>query len=281
VDVIAPTLAALADLLDGKRFVALTGAGCSTESGIPDYRGPNAPRRARGPIRYRVFGRDHAARRRYWARSVVGWPRVAGAVPNPGHVALARLETDGTLVGVITQNVDGLHRAAGSRRLVELHGRLDAVRCLACDRTEARATLQERLLAANPDPVLRSAPALADGDAELTAGVEGGFRVEDCPACGGLWKPDVVFFGENVPRDRLAEAWRLFEEADGLLVVGSSLAVFSGFRFALRAARDGVPLAIVNLGPTRADELAAVKVEGWAGEVLPALAAELGPVSPR
>lgn len=277
---IAPTLAALADLLEGRRVVALTGAGCSTESGIPAYRGLNAPRRSRLPIRYQEFVRDEAARRRYWARSVVGWPRVAASVPNPGHRALARLEAAGRLVGVITQNVDGLHRAAGSRRLVELHGRLDTVRCLACDRTDSRAALQERLLAANPDPVLRSAPILADGDADLTAGVEDGFRMEDCPDCGGLWKPDVVFFGENVPGGRLAKAWRLFEDAEALLVVGSSLAVFSGYRFALRAAGEGVPIAIVNLGPTRADGLADVTVAGRAGEVLPALAAELGPLSP-
>lgn len=277
---IAPTFAALADLLAGRRVVVLTGAGCSTESGIPDYRGPDAPRRVRGPIRYGEFLRDDGARRRYWARSVVGWPRVAAAVPNPAHRALARLEAAGAVVGVITQNVDGLHRAAGSCRLVELHGRLDTVRCLACHRIESRAALQERLLGANPDPVLRSAPVLADGDADLTAGVERGFRVEDCPDCGGLWKPDVVFFGENVPGERLAEAWRMFEEAEALLVVGSSLAVFSGYRFALRAARDGVPIAIVNLGPTRADELAAVRVEGRAGAVLPALVAELRPLSP-
>ncbi len=277
---IAPTLAALADLLAGRRVVVLTGAGCSTESGIPDYRGPDAPRRARGPIRYGEFLRDDAARRRYWARSVVGWPRVAGAVPNRAHRALARLEEEGAVVGVITQNVDGLHRAAGSRRLVELHGRLDTVRCLACDRIESRAALQERLLGANPAPVLRSAPVLADGDADLTEGVEDGFRVEECPDCGGLWKPDVVFFGENVPGERLAEAWRMFGEAEALLVVGSSLAVFSGYRFPLRAAKEGVPIGIVNLGPTRADELATVRVEGRAGEVLPALAAELRPLSP-
>ncbi len=272
------SFAALADLLAGRRIVALTGAGCSTESGIPDYRGPGAPLRSRGPVRLQEFVRDEAARRRYWARSVVGWPRVFHARANPGHLALAALERAGHLVGVITQNVDGLHRGAGTRRLVELHGRLDTVRCLDCGRTDARAALQERLLAANPEPVLRSAPALADGDAELTAGIEEGFRVESCSDCGGTWKPDVVFFGENVPRARLDEAWRVFEEAEALLVVGSSLAVFSGYRFALRARADGIPIGIVNLGPTRADELASARVHGRAGEVLPALAGELCPL---
>jgi NAD-dependent SIR2 family protein deacetylase len=267
----------LLDLLDGRRFVALTGAGVSTESGIPDYRGPDAPRRTRGPIRYQEFVGDPAARRRYWARSLVGWPRVAAARPNPAHLALARLEATGLLAGVITQNVDRLHASAGSRRLVELHGRLDRVRCLDCGSGGSRAALQERLLALNPHPVLRSAPALADGDANLTEDAERDFLVPDCPACGGMLKPDVVFFGENVPRHTLGRAWALFEEGEALLVVGSSLTVYSGFRFVRRARREGVPVAVVNLGPTRGDALAAVRVDGRAGDVLPVLADTLAP----
>ena len=276
----APELEPLLDLLRGRRAVVLAGAGCSTESGIPDYRGPEGSLRARKPIQYQEFVRSEAARARYWARSAVGWPRISAARPNAGHHALARTEAAGAVRGVITQNVDGLHQAAGSRRVVELHGSLAVVRCLACGAAEARGALQRRLLALNAEWAARLFRPLAgggagqapDGDAELPPQALEGFRVPACRDCGGVVKPDVVFFGENVPAARVDEAWRLFGEAGVLLVAGSSLTVYSGRRFVYRARDEGVPIAVVNVGPTRADEAAALKVEGRLGVVLPALA---------
>lgn len=268
-------LRGLVDLLRGRRVVALAGAGMSTESGIPDYRGPETARRARNPMQARQFFADPGARARYWARSVIGWPRIAQAAPNPAHRALAALEQAGVLGGVITQNVDGLHQAAGSRRVVELHGALARVRCLGCGAGELRASLQERLLAHNPGWDAHAAPLAPDGDADLEAALSA-FRVPGCLACDGVLKPDVVFFGENVPQPVVDAAWAIFDEADALLVVGSSLTVFSGFRFVRRAAERGVPVAIVNLGPTRGDELAALRIDARLGDVLPRLAAAFG-----
>jgi len=277
-----PDLAALGplvDLLRGRRAVVLAGAGCSTESGIPDYRGPEGSMRTRKPMQYQEFVRSEAARVRYWARSAVGWRRIADARPNAAHFALARLEEGGVVRGIITQNVDGLHHAAGSRRVVELHGSLAAVRCLECARAEPRAGFQARLLELNAgweerlargtEGGVESAP---DGDAELPGWAVESFRVPACAACGGVVKPDVVFFGENVPARTVEEAWSLFAEAGVLLVAGSSLTVYSGRRFVYRAQQEGVPVAVVNLGPTRADEVAAAKVEGTLGLVLPRLA---------
>ncbi|HLU24531.1 MAG TPA: NAD-dependent protein deacetylase [Longimicrobiales bacterium] len=268
---------ALAELLRGRRVVVLAGAGCSTESGIPDYRGPGSAGRVRKPMMYREFVESDAARARYWARSAVGWRTIAEAKPNSGHRALARLEEHGVVRGIITQNVDGLHHAAGSRRVVELHGSLAWVRCLSCGRRVLRAEHQERIRALNAEWFARLAERAAvssapDGDAELSAAEFEDFRVPGCESCGGILKPDVVFFGENVPRERVDEAWRLFEEGDVLLVVGSSLAVYSGRRFVHRACETGMPIAIVNLGPTRGDDMAAIKVEGRLGLVLPELA---------
>ena len=264
-------------MLRGRRVVVLTGAGCSTESGIPDYRGPETRRRARNPIQYRAFVTDPAARTRYWARSAVGWQRVAQARPNAGHYALARMEAAGLVHGLITQNVDGLHYAAGSRRVVELHGALAHVRCLGCGAAELRAGLQRRLLALNPGWTARPPAEIApDGDAELDPPWEQTFRVPACLRCGGVLKPDVVFFGENVPRPVVDDAWTLLGEGDALLVAGSSLAVYSGYRFVRGAAKEGKPVAIVNLGPTRGDADAALRVDGRTGDVLPALAEALG-----
>jgi NAD-dependent SIR2 family protein deacetylase len=230
-------------------------------------------------MQYQEFMRSEAARRRYWARSTVGWPRFAAARPNAGHLALARLESSGAIQGVITQNVDGLHQAAGNRRVVELHGSLAVVRCLECGARSARSKYQERLLALNTgwlDSLNGGAAELApDGDAELPVWAEESFRVAPCATCGGTLKPDVVFFGENVPARRVEEAWRLFEEAEALCVVGSSLAVYSGRRFVYRAQKEAMPIGIINLGPTRADELAAAKVEGRLGVILPNLAEAL------
>jgi len=276
------SLDALAGLLADRPFVALVGAGCSTESGIPDYRGPGSRRTPVSPIMYREFVRDPLARARYWARSAVGWRRVAEARPNPAHHALARFEAEGRMPGVITQNVDGLHGRAGSQRVVELHGALAEVRCLDCGARELRSDMQDRLLEANPvwaEHVRRleqgALPATPDGDAALPEALSRGFRVPTCRSCGGVLKPDVVFFGENVPAELVEAAWALYEEADAVLVVGSSLTVYSGRRFVDRARRDGRPVGIVNLGPTRSDEHAAVRVDGKAGDVLPRLAARL------
>ena len=269
----------LLELLARGRAVALVGAGCSTESGIPDYRGPEGTLRRRRPMQYREFVGSPEGRARYWSRSAVGWPRFSAARPNAAHEALASLECGGTLKGVITQNVDGLHHAAGSREVVELHGSLARVRCLDCGASVCRHALQERLLSLNGTWLERLAgdgAAIApDGDAELPAHELSSFRVPACEACEGVLKPDVVFFGENVPKPQVEAAWRLLERAELLLVLGSSLTVFSGRRFVYGARKANIPVAIVNLGPTRADELADVKVEGRLGEVLPSLAREL------
>ncbi|HET6147078.1 MAG TPA: NAD-dependent protein deacetylase [Polyangia bacterium] len=264
-------LDALASLLRGRRLVALTGAGCSTESGIPDYRGAGrSPTRT--PIQHDAFLRRAEVRRRYWARATVGWARFHGAQPNAAHDALAALEQDGALAGVITQNVDRLHAAAGSRWVVELHGALEDVRCLACGGLESRAGVHRRLLAANPGWLARAAGEVRpDGDAELPEALVEELQVVGCVACVGALKPDVVFFGGNVPEATLNAAWALFDQAEALLVVGSSLAVWSGYRFVRRARERGVPVAIVNLGPTRADGDAAVRIAARAGALLPAL----------
>ncbi len=276
-----PTRGALLGLLRERSVVVLAGAGCSTESGIPDYRGPDGRLHSRKPMQYGEFVRSAEARTRYWARSAVGWGRVSRARPNAAHLALARLEAAGWARGIITQNVDGLHHAAGSRRVVELHGSLSRVRCLDCGTAVERSEHQRRLRELNPGWLraleegagrVRTAP---DGDAELDAAAVDGFVVPGCRECGGVLKPDVVFFGENVPRETVDEAWGLFDEGEVLLVAGSSLTVFSGRRFVYRAVERNVPVVVLNLGPTRADEVAAVKVEGRLGQVLPALADEL------
>ena len=266
----------LVKLLRRHTAVVLSGAGCSTESGIPDYRGPEGSLRGgREPIRFQEFMRSPAARARYWARSMVGWPRFSRSRPNAAHAALADLERVGIVRGVITQNVDELHQAAGSRSVVDLHGRLSQVVCTSCGGVQRRDAVQERLRAMNPDFAATADHFVADGDAELPEGSEEGFRVAPCEDCGGILKPHVVFFGENVPRARLGRAWSLFEEGDLLLVVGSSLTVFSGRRFVLRAREEGKPVAIVNVGPTRGDENAACKVEERLGTALPRVAEAL------
>ncbi|MFP2929295.1 NAD-dependent protein deacetylase [Pyxidicoccus sp. 3LG] len=266
---------ALTSLLRGRRITVLTGAGCSTESGIPDYRGPGTRARARNPIQHREFLTRPEIRARYWARSLLGWPRFSSARPNAAHHALAEMERSGLVTGLITQNVDRLHHAAGSSRVIELHGALSRVRCLDCGAQEARAELQERLLALNPDfshHVLELRP---DGDAELSSELLHSFRVPACLTCGGTLKPDVVFFGDNVPLPTVEEAFSLVEEGDALLVVGSSLAIFSGYRFLVRASERRMPIAILNIGECRGVELADVRVEARAGDVLPRLAEAL------
>jgi len=270
-------LDAMVRLLAHRRFVALTGAGCSTESGIPDYRGGGRTG-PRHPIQHDAYLRRPDVRRRYWARATVGWSRFSAALPNAAHHALAALERAGRLAGVITQNVDRLHQAAGSARVVELHGALAEVSCLGCACVEARANVHARLLAENPGWLPRVAAELRlapDGDAELPAEVVDEFRVVTCLACGGVLKPDVVFFGGTVADSTLAAAWSLFDASEALLVVGSSLAVYSGFRFARRAAERAIPIGVINVGPTRADPHVAVRVSARAGDVLPELARRL------
>ncbi|HEX8821814.1 MAG TPA: NAD-dependent protein deacetylase [Archangium sp.] len=262
---------ALVSLLRGRRVVVLTGAGCSTESGIPDYRGPGTRARARNPIQHREFLTRPEVRARYWARSLLGWPRFSAARPNAAHEALATLEREGHVLGLITQNVDRLHHAAGSQRVIELHGALARVRCLDCEAVESRAELQERLLALNPGFTEHSAELRPDGDSELSLEAVRAFQVAPCTRCGGTLKPDVVFFGDNVPPPTVEAAFSLLEQGDALLVVGSSLAIYSGFRFLQRAADRHLPVGLVNIGECRGAELVDVRVEARAGEVLPRL----------
>ncbi|QRO00269.1 NAD-dependent protein deacetylase [Archangium violaceum] len=266
---------ALASLLRGRRLVVLTGAGCSTESGIPDYRGPGTRARARNPIQHREFLTRPEVRARYWARSLLGWPRFSSARPNAAHASLAAMERQGHVSGLITQNVDRLHHAAGSQHVIELHGALARVRCLDCDAIEPRVELQERLLALNPGFSERAAELLPDGDAELPLEAVRAFQVAGCTRCGGTLKPDVVFFGDNVPPPTVEAAFAMLERSDALLVVGSSLAIYSGFRFLQRAVDRHMPIGLVNIGECRGAELVDVRVEARAGEVLPRLAAAL------
>jgi NAD-dependent SIR2 family protein deacetylase len=251
-----------------ERLFVLTGAGCSTRSGIPAYRDAEGRWKQPAPMTYQNFMGGHAARQRYWARSLIGWPLMAKARPNDAHLALVRLEQAGRCEVLVTQNVDGLHRAAGSRNMIDLHGRLDRVRCMGCGGESSRASLQARLAAANPEWAGLQAVAVADGDARLEDVDFSSFSVPSCPVCGGVLKPDVVFFGENVPKARVETVYRHVEQADAVLVVGSSLTVFSGFRFVEAALRAGKPVAAVTQGRTRADGHYALKIERSCDEAL-------------
>jgi NAD-dependent SIR2 family protein deacetylase len=263
---------ALADFIAAHpRLFVLTGAGCSTGSGIPDYRDLDGGWKRRPPVTLQAFTGDAKTRSRYWARSLVGWRRFGRARPNGTHAALARLEARGRVELLLTQNVDGLHQAAGSGNVIDLHGRLDTVRCLACEARTPRDAFQRALEALNPNWLALDALDAPDGDADLEGLDFASFRVPDCAACDGLLKPDVVFFGENVPRDRVERAEVHLASADAMLVVGSSLMVFSGYRFARSAARAGKPIAAVNLGRTRADEMLSLKVEADCAAVLNAV----------
>ena len=265
----------LFEFLAGKRMAVLTGAGCSTPSGIPDYGGLHSQTR-KTRITYSEFVGDESNRKRYWGRATVGWRRIGAARPNAAHDAIAHLESAGLTAGVITQNVDGLHSQAGNQAVVELHGNLSRVVCLHCGGRSSREAMNQRLIDANPWLREARAPQGPDGDAELFNDRVIELDVPACRLCGGMLKPDVVFFGESVPSERVEAAWDLYSRADVLLVAGSSLAVFSGFRFALRAARDGLPLVILNRGPTRADDRATMIVDCSLEEVLPRLARCLG-----
>jgi NAD-dependent SIR2 family protein deacetylase len=266
----------LTRLLAGGDVVVLSGAGLSTDSGIPDYRGATGSLRRHTPMTYQTFTRDPRGRHRYWARSFVGWRQIRAARPNDGHRAVAELQDAGLVGGVITQNVDGLHQAGGARDVVELHGGLDRTVCLTCGDVASRAELDERLRVVNPTFGPRVEEVNPDGDAELPDEVLDEFVMVDCLACGaGPLKPDVVFFGETVPRDRVEHCFGLVERARSLVVLGSSLTVMSGYRFVLRAAKLGIPVAIVTAGPTRGDAKACVRVDAPLGVVLPELARRL------
>jgi NAD-dependent SIR2 family protein deacetylase len=273
---VAATVActSVANLLRDRSWVALTGAGISTDSGIPDYRGPASIRAT--PMQYSEFVGSVDAQQRYWARSYLGWRRIGHAKPNAGHRALADLETAG-LAGVITQNVDGLHAAAGSRRLITLHGDIATVICLQCGDRSARTELQHRLADANPQldepPLLEHAELRPDGDAVARDWQQ--FRMVGCLQCGGRLKPDVVFFGESVPKARVEAAYALVARADVLVVLGSSLTVMSGLRFVRHQAKLQQPVVIINRGPTRGDELATVKIDHGCSETLTEIRATL------
>lgn len=269
----APELVAL---LAGRRVAVLTGAGISTDSGIPDYRGKDSP--PANPMTIQQFTSSQAYRQRYWARNHLGWRHMAQTLPNAGHYALAELEVLGIVTGVITQNVDLLHTKAGSRNVVNLHGTYARVVCLSCDYATTRADLAEKLEAANPGFIERAGrlggiAVAPDADAMVTDTAS--FRFFDCPSCSGLLKPDIVYFGESVAKDVVEQAYSLVDDADALLVAGSSLTVFSGYRFVRRAAARGIPIAIVNRGKTRGDDLADVKIDNGCSPILSLLASEL------
>ncbi|GAB5077079.1 NAD-dependent protein deacetylase [Arthrobacter sp. AD-310] len=276
------TLGRIRELLAGTRFALLTGAGLSTDSGIPDYRGPGSP--PRQPMTYQEFVREAANRQRYWARNHIGWSHLRHADPNEGHYAAAELERRGYLTGLITQNVDRLHEDAGSRNVVDLHGRYDQVVCLDCGRTYSRRLLAGMLEELNPDFLDRARRSgLVEMAPDADATVEdqeliSSFVVAVCPACGGTLKPDFVYFGENVPRDRVEKSYAMVDEAAALVVAGSSLTVMSGLRFVRHAAKEGKPVVIINRGDTRGDDKAAIKLEAGVTESLSWLAAELPPL---
>ncbi|MEU8084038.1 NAD-dependent protein deacetylase [Micromonospora sp. NPDC049101] len=272
---------ALRALVAGGGVVVLSGAGLSTESGIPDYRGPSGVARRHTPMTFQAFTRDPLARRRYWARSHLGWRLIAGAAPNAGHRAVAGLQHAGLVDEVITQNVDGLHGVAGSTSVIELHGRLDEVICLDCGNLTSREEVDRRLREANPDFVAQVAAVNPDGDVDLPDEQVAAFRPVDCGICGtGMLKPDVVFFGETVPPQRVARCFAAVEQARSLLVLGSSLTVMSGRRFVIRAAKRGIPVAIVNQGPTRGDGHATICVDAPLGALLSELAGRVGGAAP-
>jgi NAD-dependent SIR2 family protein deacetylase len=269
-------------MLAGRSVAVLTGAGISTDSGIPDYRGPDSP--PSNPMTIRQFTSDPVFRQRYWARNHVGWRHMDDTLPNAGHRAVAALEHDGVVSAVITQNVDLLHTKAGSRNVINLHGNYAQVVCLSCGESMSRAVLAEQLDALNPgftERVEAIGGLAVAPDADAVVADTASFRYVDCASCGGMLKPNIVYFGESVTKDIVQQAFSLVEAAGALLVAGSSLTVFSGYRFVRHAAALGIPIAIVNRGTTRGDDLAAVKVDGGCSELLPLLAEELAAASVR
>lgn len=259
----------LRDFVDAHpRLFVLTGAGISTDSGIPDYRDDRGAWKRSPPMTLQMFMSGPPARARYWARGMIGWRHFAAVAPNVAHCALAAMERAGRIELLLTQNVDGLHERAGSINVVDLHGRLDRVRCMQCGDITTRESMQKRLMDANPAWLELQATIAPDGDADLDGVDFSGFHIPPCTICGGILKPDVVFFGENVPRARVDTAWAHLARADAMLVVGSSLMVYSGYRFVLEASRRGLPIASVNFGVTRADALISLKIERSCADAL-------------
>lgn len=263
------------------RLLVLTGAGCSTAAGIPDYRDVDGAWKRSEPMRYQLFVADELARKRYWARSMIGWRSMAQARPTAAHRALAQLEAAGRIALLVTQNVDGLHDAAGSANVVDLHGRIDTVCCLGCGERTPRRALQDELVRRNPHWAALDAHSAPDGDADLQAQDFARFDLPACARCAGVLKPDVVFFGETVPRERVAAVRSALAEADAMLVAGSSLMVYSGYRFVEDAVAAGKPVAVVNRGRTRADAVVTLKVEHEVGAALELVAAQSRPLAGR
>jgi NAD-dependent SIR2 family protein deacetylase len=262
-------ISSLSDFIErNRRLFVLTGAGCSTDSGVPDYRDANGNWKRPPPVTFQAFRSSAAVRQRYWARSFAGWPRLRQAQPNRAHRALARLEEQGRLELLVTQNVDGLHAAAGSERVIDLHGRIDRVRCMDCAGGMSREALQTELLRRNGAWRELQGPIAPDGDADLQEPASSQIVIPACMRCDGVLKPDVVFFGESVPRERVDAALRGLERADAVLVIGSSLMLYSGYRFVHAAAQSGKPIAAVNIGRTRADELLTLKISAPCAQAL-------------
>jgi NAD-dependent SIR2 family protein deacetylase len=271
---IAPAdgLTAAAEIIGRGGVVVLSGAGLSTESGIPDYRGPGgAYSRNHTPITYQLFRDDPRGRHRYWARSYIGWPMMRDMQPNAGHLSVAALESAGLVTGVITQNVDSLHHKAGSAAVIDLHGRLDTVMCMACGLRGSRVALHDRIASMNAGWEGAATRINPDGDVDLPETSVDAFVMVDCTACGGPLKPDVVYFGESVPPARVTGSYAMVDSASSLLVLGSSLHVYSGRRFVTHAHKLELPIIIVNQGETKADDLASVRINAALGETLTAL----------
>ena len=265
-------LTAAAEIIGRGGVVVLSGAGLSTESGIPDYRGPGgAYSRNHTPITYQLFRDDPRGRHRYWARSYIGWPMMRDMQPNAGHLSVAALESAGLVTGVITQNVDSLHHKAGSAAVIDLHGRLDTVMCMACGLRGSRVALHDRIASMNAGWEGAATRINPDGDVDLPETSVDAFVMVDCTACGGPLKPDVVYFGESVPPARVTDSYAMVDAASSLLVLGSSLHVYSGRRFVTHAHKLGLPIIIVNQGETKADELATVRIDAALGGTLTAL----------
>ena len=270
------SLSAAAEIIGRGGVVVLSGAGLSTESGIPDYRGPGgAYSRNHTPITYQLFRDDPRGRHRYWARSYIGWPMMRDMKPNSGHQSVAALESAGLVTGVITQNVDSLHHKAGSSSVIDLHGRLDTVMCMGCGLRGSRDALHERIASVNAGWEGAATRINPDGDVDLPESSVDAFVMVDCTACGGPLKPDVVYFGESVPPARVTDSYAMVDRASALLVLGSSLHVYSGRRFVTHAHKLGLPIVIVNQGETKADELATVRIDAPLGATLTSLAESL------